>query len=106
METIPLPLYTTVETTAKTSDTNSHRTLETALNAIFPTSAQETKQNSIKRNLGETGRTLSEEQVEALTADFQYLIDTWLDEYEEEVFEGKKLQEILGGNEYGKSTQE
>jgi len=106
METIPLPLYTTVETTTKTSDTNPHRTLETALNAIFPTSTQETKQNSVKRNLGETGTTLSEEQINTLAADFQYLIDTWLDEFEEEVFEGKKLQEILGGNEYGKSTQE
>lgn len=106
METIPLPLYTTVVTTTKISDTNPHRTLETALNAIFPTSTQETKQNSVKRNLGETGKTLSEEQINALAADFQYLIDTWLDEFEEEVFEGKKLQEILGGNEYGKSTQE
>lgn len=106
METIPLPLFTTVETSTKLSDTNPHHTLETALNAIFPTSTEETKQNSIRRNLGETGKAFSQEQIEALVADFQFLIDTWLDEFEQEVFEGKKLQEILGGNEYGKSTQE
>jgi hypothetical protein len=106
METLNLPLYPSVETSTKlTSSFNPLSSLETSLNSIFPTNAEESKLSATKRNLGETANKLTDEQVECMVTDFQHLIDTWLDEFEADVFEGKTLKELLGGKSYADTKQ-
>ena len=74
---------------------NPHTSIENALNTIFPEKAEENRTTRTRRLLGETAKTLSDEQIECINAEFQFLIDTWLDEFEKEVFIGKTLKEVL-----------
>ena len=79
--------------------------LENALNAIFPLPTEENQINSARRKLGETAKILTDEQIECMVTDFQYLIDTWLDEFECEVFGGKTLKKLLGDKEDANTKQ-
>lgn len=45
--------------------------------------------------LGESAESLTDEQVYDLVNEVQYLVDTWLEEYEKKVFDGKTLDELL-----------
>lgn len=85
---------------------NPFSSLDNALTAIFPENIQESKLLGTKRKLGEKAKTLTDEQIECLITDFQYLVDTWLDEFEKDVFEGQTLQELLGEKAYANSQQE
>lgn len=85
---------------------NPLTSLDSALNAIFPENIQESKLLGTKRKLGEKVKTFTDEQIECLVTDFQYLVDTWLDEFEKSVFEGQTLQELLGEKAYANSQQE
>ena len=40
-----------------------------------------------------------------MVTDFQYLMDSWLDEFETDVFEGKTLKELLGEQAYANTRQ-
>lgn len=62
-------------------------------------SEQEKQQRNIQEArciLGESAQSLSDEQVYALMNEIQFLADTWLEEFEQKIFNGKTLQEILG----------
>ena len=74
---------------------NPHTSIENALNAIFPEKIEENRITRTRRLLSETAKTLSDEQIECINAEFQFLIDTWLDEFEKEVFTGRTLKEVL-----------
>ena len=101
METLNLSHYPSVETTTTTTLISSPQLqLENALSAIFPQPTEENQIISARRKLGETAKTLTDEQIECMVTDFQYLIDTWLDEFECEVFGGKTLKNLLGEKEY------
>lgn len=59
---------------------------------------QDEKQKSVleaREILGKPGEELSDEQVYDLVNEIQYLVDTWLEEYEKKVFDGKSLNELL-----------
>jgi hypothetical protein len=99
METLNLITYPQERQTKETYS-NPQKTLENALDTIFPQQIEENKVLSVRRILGETGKSFSDEQIECLVTDFQFLIDTWLDEFESHVFEGKTLKELLGEKEY------
>ena len=45
--------------------------------------------------LGESALKLTDEQVYDLTNEIQYLVDTWVEEFEQEIFDGKTLSELL-----------
>lgn len=45
--------------------------------------------------LGNAAEELTDEQVYDLANEIQYLVDTWIEEYEKEVFDGKTLEELL-----------
>ncbi len=79
----------------KNESTNPQIPLENALNSLFPTQTEESKILKTRKNLGETAKTLSDPQVETLITEFQFLIDTWLDEYEREICSGMTLKEVL-----------
>ncbi len=101
MQTLELPLFPIQQSPPeftiqpKGLSSNPQASIEQALNAIFPQQAEENKISKTRRNLGETAKTLSDEQIECINAEFQFLIDTWLDEYEKDVFEGMTLKEII-----------
>jgi len=104
MQPIELPLYPTIEPintsvsqpqTVQDYTANPQSSIEKALNTIFPQQSEEDKVIRMRKALGETAKTLSDPQVETIITEFQFLIDTWLDEYEKEVFGGMTLKEVL-----------
>jgi hypothetical protein len=46
--------------------------------------------------LGNEAKNLTDDQVFGLLNEIQYLVDSWLEEYETTVFDGKTLDELLG----------
>ena len=111
MEALTLPPYPQIESTARLNyepirqvnnqplytPINSQASIETAINTLFPTQEEENKIARTRGHLGETAKDLSDAQVETIISEFQFLIDSWMDEYEQEVFGGKTLREILNG---------
>ncbi len=109
MQNVELPLFPASESPliipqnpqeVKPSKQNSHivnpeGTIEKVLNSIFPQQTEENKVSRTRRILGETAAALSNEQIECINTEFQFLIDTWLDEYEKDVFNGMTLKEVL-----------
>jgi len=49
----------------------------------------------MRKALGETAKSLPDEQIETITTEFQFLIDSWMDDFEKEVFSGQTLKEVL-----------
>ncbi len=45
--------------------------------------------------MGESASSLTDEKVYDLVVEMQYLVDTWLEEYEKDVFDGKTLKELI-----------
>lgn len=48
--------------------------------------------------LGESAKDLSDSEVYDLVNEVQFLVDTWLEEYERKTFEGQTLYELLNIN--------
>ena len=71
------------------------QSLENVLSSILPNKSEENQISRTRKHLGETAKTLSDAQVETIITEFKFLIDTWLDEYEKEVFGGVTLKEVL-----------
>lgn len=92
--TLPHPKVGPTEPIFELTDKSS---LESALNSLFPTEQEENKVSKMKKHLGETAKELSDAQVETIISEFKFLIDSWLDEYERNVFDGQTLKEILNG---------
>jgi len=76
---------------------NPNTSIEQVLHNIFPEKTEENKITRTRILLGETANTLSNEQIECINAEFQFLIDTWMDEFEKEIYGGMTLKEILNG---------
>lgn len=51
--------------------------------------------------LGESAKDLSDNQVYDLVNEIQYLVDSWLKEFEMNVFNGKTLDKLIGLNRNG-----
>jgi len=107
METLTLPLYPQIESTPKISPQLVKESpkelllpaskLETTINSLFPTQAEENKIARMRGHLGQTAKDLSDTQIETIVTEFQFLIDSWMDEYEKGVLNGKTLKEVLNG---------
>jgi len=63
------------------------------LNTMFPEQTHEDK--TLQRAKEILGKDYPTEEVKALIASFEYLINNWLEEYEREVFDRKTVKEIL-----------
>lgn len=48
--------------------------------------------------LGESAKDLTDSEVYDLVNEVQFLVDTWLEEYEREMFDGKTLNELFALN--------
>ncbi len=74
---------------------NQRKAFESSLNTIFPTSQEETKVQKARAVLGDTVKTVSDEELAIFLTQFEYLLDEWLDIYEQETFNGLTLQQVL-----------
>lgn len=72
------------------------KTLDSALQRIFTTPQSETKLQKARRIMGGSLDNTADEDLEAFLTEFQYLIDSWLDLYEQEAFDGLTLKQLLG----------
>ncbi len=76
------------------NETSPQRTIENALESLLP-EFEETKMQKARGLLGKTGRKLTDDQLEVVVAQFEYLVGCWLDSYERELFDGKTLKDII-----------
>lgn len=65
------------------------------LDSIFPTRQEETKIAKARRILEDVGSELSDEELEIYLIKFEFLLDTWIDNFEKQIFEGKTLNQLL-----------
>jgi hypothetical protein len=83
-----------------TNSYNSFFTHERALEDILPGFLHDSKAKSrlqkSRKILGEIAKDQSDDQIQTFCTQIQYMIDTWLDSYEQEIFEGSTLKQILG----------
>ncbi len=73
------------------------KSLGNSLNDIFPQPTEETKLQKAKRVLGEVVKDQTDEQLQTFITEAQYLIDSWLDDYERQLFDGLTLKQVLKG---------
>lgn len=71
-----------------------HRSLSAALGKIFPTSQEVSRVQQARRIMGDEIKGLSDENLEECLTEFQFLIDSWLDEFERAAYDGKTLREV------------
>ena len=74
---------------------NPHKSLENALQSIFPERSGETRTEKARGIMGEAVRAMPDEELDTYLTEFQFLIDNWLDAYEKGVFNGQTLQQVL-----------
>lgn len=70
-------------------------TLESALNNLFIGSKEENQIQLARKVLGEAVATLSDEELKTYITEFQSLLDSWLDNFEKQLFEDKTLKQLL-----------
>ena len=97
MQSIKLSIYPTPNLIAQPPKhtPNPQNSIDNVLNAIFPQQTEENKITRTRKTLDETAKTLSDEQIECINTKFQFLIESWLDEYEKEIFGEMTLKKIL-----------
>ncbi len=67
------------------------------LENLFPSQTINSQVEKNRKKLGNLNEVLSDEQLQTMTSDFQFLIDAWLDQFEKDIFGGLTLQNLLKG---------
>ena len=58
-----------------------------------------------RKILGKTAEGMSDEQIQDQLTKIKYLAESWLDEYERSIFEGKTLNELLSSKYISSNSQ-
>lgn len=78
------------------SPTKSTQTAKTTLDEMFPEQERLNKQvNQAKSILGDIAKEFSTSELQDIVSEIQFLADSWLDNYEREIFDGLTLNELL-----------
>ena len=67
---------------------------------LDPFVSQPNKESQIKKSrrvLGEIASDLSDDDLQIFLTEIQYLINSWFDQYEKQIFKGQTLRQILNG---------
>jgi hypothetical protein len=80
---------------AAVSSHNSVESLDVALQQIFKTRQEETRTDKARRTMAGAVSSLTDGELDAHLTEFQHLIDYWLDTFEQQLFDGKTLQQTL-----------
>lgn len=81
------------------SQKDINKSVADSLKNLFPEQQYEDK--LIKKTeeiLGETAKEFSHEELRNAVVEMQYLIDSWLDDFERSTFDGMTLRELLHEN--------
>lgn len=74
--------------------------LSNVLNKMFPENRTEDKELlKVKQILGEKAAEFTPEQMKELMSKVQYLIESWLNDYERKIFNGQTLHELLSSKQ-------
>ncbi|OGE32845.1 hypothetical protein A3C59_04450 [Candidatus Daviesbacteria bacterium RIFCSPHIGHO2_02_FULL_36_13] len=74
----------------------SSKAVVNVLDTLFPEQQFDEKNiQKAKEILGSLTESLSPQQLRDTVAEFQYLVNSWLDDFEREIFKGKTLKELL-----------
>ena len=94
-ETLPIPLPYAPDIKSQNREVYSHHLapFESVISNIL--NPGDSKVIHLRRALGETSYILNDEQIEVIANQFQFLIDSWLDEFEKEIFKGLTLKEVI-----------
>ncbi len=66
-----------------------------SLDTLFPEQKFDKSIQKSKEILGPLTDNFTPEQLQDLVMEMQFLIDSWLDDYERQLFDGKTLRELL-----------
>jgi phosphatidylinositol kinase/protein kinase (PI-3 family) len=83
-----------IEHDLKDSILTHRKTFDSSLNALFSNDHEESQITKARAILGETVAGISDEELLVYLTEFQYLLDEWLDFFEQQLFEGKTLQQL------------
>lgn len=72
-----------------------HAPLDAALGRIFPDKQEETAIQQARRIMGEEVKNSTDEELGSYIAQFQHLLNSWLDEFERQIFDSQTLQQVL-----------
>lgn len=72
--------------------------LESKLQQIFPNSQEESKVKIARKIMGEEISVLSDGELEVFITEFQYLVESWMDEFEKMILNGLTLKQIMRGS--------
>ena len=72
----------------------SKTNIQDALRQIFPEQQEESSVQKARKIMGEAINNLTDAELDKYLTEFQYLIDSWVDDYERQVFEGLTLQQV------------
>lgn len=98
-EQIVAPLVEILERVSTGNQTTSiadFKTITQSLNDLFP--EQEIENKNLKRTkeiLGEIAKEFSEDELNDVIAQVEYLAESWLDDFERDIFGGLTLREVL-----------
>ena len=88
---------TTLSKTVDLAQThNPLQPVSNALDRIFTTPQEESRIQKTRRIMGNLVNELSDEDLEVFITEFQYLLDEWLDSFEQQAFDGQTLKQVLG----------
>ena len=73
----------------------NHRKILESSFYMFPESPEETKLQKARAILGEVAKGISDEELAIYLTQFDYLLDSWLDMYEKQIFNNLTLQQLL-----------
>ena len=77
------------------SSIKNQQILENTQSTIFPDNKEESKLLKARKILSEIAKDQSDEQLQVFLTDLQFLIDSWFDYYEQQIFEGATLKQLL-----------
>jgi len=87
--------------TLKQVVTKHHENIENALKAIFLDSKEESRLQLARRILGDIALEITDEELLRCITEFQYLADSWLDDFEKQIFDDKTLNQVLKEGQNG-----
>ena len=70
--------------------------IDTALQGIFKSTHEESRIQQVRRIMGGSLDSLSDEELEVCITEFQHMLDEWFDVFERDLFDGQTLKQVLG----------
>jgi len=74
---------------------NPKQEIENVVLSLLPDHFEDNKIQRVRSILGNKASQISDEEIEVSLVQFEFLVNSWLDEFERKIFGEKTLQEIL-----------